>query len=63
MTAWLLVVLFNTTDDAKIAVFKTQKECEITKGVTVSVIGKHPDVKSIECLEGQVGEDKSFKPK
>jgi hypothetical protein len=52
MTGWLLIVLFTTTDDAKVAVFKTQKECEISKGVTVSVIGKHPDVKSIECVQG-----------
>lgn len=54
MNAWLLVVLFTTTDDAKVAVFKTQKECEISKGVTASVIGKHPDVKSIECIEGLI---------
>ena len=54
MNAWLLVVLFTTTEDAKVAVFKTQKECEISKGVTASVIGKHPDVKSIECIQGSL---------
>ena len=58
MNAWLLVVLFTTTDDAKVAVFKTQKECEISKGVTQSVIGKHPDVKSIECIQGNLKGDK-----
>ena len=54
MKAWLLVVLFNSVDDAKVAVFKTQKECEISKGVTASVIGKHPDIKSIECIQGSL---------
>ena len=58
MKAWLLVVLFTSTEDAKIAVFKTEKECEIQKGVTVSVIGKHPDVKSIECVEGIIVRNK-----
>ena len=58
MNAWLLVVLFTTTDDAKVAVFKTEKDCEITKAVTVSVIGKHPDVKSIECIQGEVKGEK-----
>ena len=58
MNARLLVVLFKTTEDAKVAVFKTQKECEISKGVTVSVIGKHPDVKSIECIQGSLKGDK-----
>ena len=58
MNAWLLIVMFNTVDDAKVAVFKTQKECEISKGVTVSVIGKHPDVKSIECIQGSLKGDK-----
>jgi hypothetical protein len=57
MTAWLLIVLFTTTDDAKVAVFKTQKDCEVSKAVTVSVIGKHPDVKSIECIQGMIKGD------
>lgn len=54
MKAWFLVVLFTTTDDAKVAVFETKKDCEISKGITVSVIGKHKDVKSIECIEGSL---------
>ena len=54
MKAWFLIVLFTTTDDAKVAVYKTKKECEISKGVTRSVIGKHPDVKSIECIRGEL---------
>ena len=54
MKAWLLVVLFNSVDDAKVAVFKTQKECEISKAVTVSVIGKHPNVREIECVQGNI---------
>ena len=58
MSAWLLVVLFTTTEDAKVAVFKTQKECEITKAVTISVIGKHPDVKEIECVQGELKDEK-----
>jgi len=57
MKAWLLVVLFNSVDDAKVAVYKTEKECEIQKGVAVAVIGKHPEVKSIECIQGELKEN------
>lgn len=58
MKAWFLIVLFHTTDDAKIAVFETQKDCEIQKGITVAAIGNHKEVKSIECIAGEFkGED------
>ena len=62
MNTWLLIVLFTHTDQAKVAVYKTQKECEISKAVTVSVIGKHPNVREIECVQGNiVGEDNESK--
>ena len=62
MNAWLLVVLFTYTDQAKVAVYKTQKECEISKAVTASVIGKYPEVREIECVQGNiVGEDNENK--
>lgn len=54
MNTWLLVVLFTYTDQAKVAVFKTQKDCEISKAVTISVIGKYPEVKEIECVQGEL---------
>ena len=59
MKAWFLIVLFTTTDDAKVAVYKTKKDCEVSKGVTMSVIGKHPDVKSITCEEGYMEKNKN----
>lgn len=54
--AWLLVVMFNNTNDAKVAVFETQKDCEMYKVVTQQAMENNPNVKSIECMEGSVKE-------
>lgn len=58
MKAWLLVVLFSTTDDAKVAVFETEKECKAKMETTVKAIGKHPDVTAIFCEQGDLKEEK-----
>lgn len=52
MKAWLLIVMFNSAAEDKSVVFKTEKECEISKSVIQTVIGHHNDIKSIECLSG-----------
>lgn len=58
MKVWLLIILFNNvSNDAKVAVFETQKQCEIQKGVTVAVLGKRKEVKSIECVQGTLKEE------
>lgn len=55
MTAWLLVVMFtDPTMDAKVAVFETEKECRTMLQVTKEVIGKRKEVKSIECMQGEL---------
>jgi len=60
MKVWLLIVMFNSAAEDKVAVFKTEKECEISKSVTQTVIGHHNDLKSIECVGGTMEGDKFF---
>jgi hypothetical protein len=57
MKVWLLIVMFNSATEDKVAVFKTEKECEISKSVTQTVIGHHNDLKSIECVSGTLKGD------
>lgn len=58
MKAWLLIVMFNTVDDAKVAVFKTKSDCEMYKAVTEQTFKNKPEVKSIECVQGNLKGDK-----
>lgn len=57
VSAWLLIVTFNGTNDAKVSVFNSKEECEKYKTVTEQTIGTNPNVKSIECMEGSVKEN------
>lgn len=53
MTGWFIVVLFYSTTDAKLAMYKTEEEC---RKALVSVIEQNknnPDVGYMECLEGR----------
>lgn len=52
MNAWFLVILFASTNDAKIAVFKSESDCKLYLPVIVQQNEKNPDVKSIECIFG-----------
>ena len=55
MNAWLLIVIFNNpTMDAKVAVFDNEKDCQRMLQVTKEVIGKRKEVKSIECMRGEL---------
>lgn len=57
MNAWFLVILFASTDDAKIAVFKSESDCKLYLPVMVQQNEKNPDVKSIECVPGTLTKD------
>mgnify|MGYP003348714302 CR=1 FL=1 len=56
MKAWFLIVLFTTTDDAKVAVYKTKKDCEnytrnlITK-LGCSTINKNKDEYNLDSIK------------
>jgi len=55
MNAWLLVVMFtDPVLPAKVAVFENQADCNRMLQVTKEVIGKRKEVKSIECLPGEL---------
>lgn len=55
MNAWLLIVLFiDPVVPAKVAVFENEKDCQRMLQVTKEVIGKRKEVKSIECVKGEL---------
>lgn len=59
MKAWLLVVIFNSVgDDAKLSVFNSEKDCEVQRKITETALGKSREIKAVECIKGELKEDK-----
>ena len=55
MNAWLLIVMFtDPVLPAKVAVFENQTDCNRMLQVTKEVIGKRKEVKSVECVKGEL---------
>lgn len=58
MNAWFLIILFNSTTDAKMAMFKSESDCMLALPFVIEQNKNNPDVNSIGCMEGKVLKDK-----
>lgn len=57
MDMWFLVIMFMNNPDAKMAMFKTEKECHEMLIEVGKQYGKDPNVQSIQCMEGRITKD------
>ncbi len=56
---WALIITFTITNDAKVAVFKTEQECmEMLHQAEVAFEGKK-EVKSMECHKASLSKEES----
>lgn len=61
MSGWFLIILFHSTTDAKMAMFKSEEDCKLALPFVIEQNKDNPDVDSIGCLEGKVIKDKEKK--
>lgn len=58
MTVWFLLITFFSSDEGKVAIYPTQKECEFYVPYVQHEYESNKDVRSIQCVEGKLVKEK-----
>jgi hypothetical protein len=58
MNVWMLVILFNSTTDSKMAIYTTEQECRKVLPIVKEMNKDDTDISLIDCMKGRIVKEK-----